>query len=172
MRLLAMAGLAALLAAAPAQAQDALARFGWFGFLSGACWIGEYPDGKTRHKQCFRSQYGSQFIRGTVELSTLREGGAFQVALESDSVYSWNAAAKRVDYTLWSSDGTQRVLQAAYEGEDLVFPVPSRTDPAKVASRSVWRRINLNTLEVRRQRPAGNGWENELVLTYIRDPKR
>jgi hypothetical protein len=49
-----------------------------------------------------------------------------------------------------------------------VFPVPSRADPATVAYRTVWRRLDADSFEVRRERPKGDAWATELTVVYRR----
>lgn len=154
-------------ACALAHAQELPGGFGWFGSLAGSCWSGRFPDGKTTHRQCYSTQFG-RFLRGTAALSTEKEGRP-QVAFEGDSVFAWNDERKAIDYYVWGSDGSHRQLEAKYEGDELMFPVPARADPGKVAFRSAWRRIDGDTFEVRRQRPADGGWNTELTVVYRRD---
>jgi hypothetical protein len=154
--------------AASLSAQELPAGFGWFGTMVGSCWIGQFPDGRTEHTQCYSGQFG-KFMRGTASLSSAKET-ARQVLFEGDSLFAWDDASKRIVYYIWGSDGTHRQLQAQYIGEELHFPVPSRTDPTQVSYRSVWRRIDASSFEVRRERPRGEQWATELIVTYRKAP--
>ncbi len=152
--------------AAPAFSQS-LQAFRWFADLAGSCWTGPFPDGKTRHKQCYSVQYG-KFLRGTASLIVEQEG-ASRAQFEGDSVFAWDTASGQITYYIWGSDGSHRQLAAQFVGDELVFPVPSRKAPSEIAYRSVWRRISADVFEVRRERPAGGAWSTELTVVYKRE---
>jgi hypothetical protein len=160
--LLFVAGLTLSLSVAAATAP--LVKFGWFADVVDACWVGTFPDGKTRHSHCYTSQF-DQFIRGTATLSGEHDG---QVAdrFHGDSLFAWNDKKKRIEYYIWGSDGSYSRHYAYYSGDELVFPVEDRNDPAKVAFRSVWRRVDPSSIEVRREVPEGEGWKTELTVLY------
>jgi hypothetical protein len=160
---LVIAGLAASLVAA---ADPPLARFGWFAEVVGYCWTGTFPDGKTQHSHCYTSQF-DQFIRGTATLSGEHDGRR-EAEFHGDSMFAWNEQDKRIEYYIWGSDGSHGKLDAYYAGDELVFPVQSRKDPTKLAFRSVWRRIDESSIEVRREVPDGEGWKTELTILYRR----
>lgn len=145
-------------------AQELPAGFGWFASMAGSCWVGQFPDGRTEHTQCYTSQFG-KFVRGTASLAAVKEGTR-QHAFEGDSVFAWDGPSGKIVYYIWGSDGSHRQLHAQFVGEELHFPVPSRTEPARVSYRSAWRRIDENTFEVRRERPQGDQWSNELTVIY------
>lgn len=140
--------------------------FGWFGTLPGSCWTGRLPDGTTQHTHCYSTQF-DKYVRGTARLESEKEGPRFTI-FEGDSVYSWDAASNRMGYVVWGTDGSLRLFHAHYEGEELMFPVPSRADPAKIAVRSAWRRIDADTIVVRRERPQGDKWTTEFSVVYRR----
>ena len=154
-------------AAAPASAQRLPDGFGWFATLSGYCWLGKFPDGKTSHRQCYTTQF-DHFLRGTANL-IVQQDGQQTVSFSGDSVFAWNDERDVIDYYAWGSDGSHRQLESRYEGAELHFPVPSRSDPSTIAVRSVWRRLDSNSFEVRRERLVGSEWKTELVVTYHRD---
>jgi hypothetical protein len=147
-------------------AQELPTGFGWFGAMAGSCWVGRFPDGRTEHTQCYTSQFG-KFLRGTASLASVKEG-ARHITFHGDSVFGWDEASKRIVYYIWASDGSHRQLHASYSGDELHFPVTSRTEPSEVLYRSVWRRVDADTLEVRRERPKGDQWSTELTVTYRR----
>ena len=49
--------------AAPRFAQELPPGFGWFRSVADSCWVGQFPDGRTEHTQCYTSQFG-KFLRG------------------------------------------------------------------------------------------------------------
>ena len=155
-------------ASSVAPAADApLASFGWFAEVVGSCWFGRFPDGKTQHSHCYTSQF-DRFIRGTATLSGEHDGHPRQ--FHGDSVFAWNDNDKRIEYYIWGSDGSHNRLHAYYSGEELVFPVESRKDPSQLSYRSIWRRIDDSSIEVRREVPDGEGWKTELTIRYERRP--
>jgi hypothetical protein len=158
--------LSVFLLAMAASAQDGLQSFDWFGSLSGSCWVGVFPDGVTEHTQCYSSQFDA-FLRGTAALAETKDGKR-QVLFEGDSVFAWDKASARIVYFIWGSDGSYRQMEAQLVGDELHFPVPSRDDAARILYRSVWKRIDADTFEVRRERPQDNGWTTELTVVYAR----
>jgi hypothetical protein len=149
-----------------AHAADAVPGFGWFADMAGSCWVGTFPDGKTEHRQCYTTQFG-RFLRGTAELR-VRENDKLQLVFEGDSLFTWDEGRRKIVYYIWGSDGSHRQLEAGFLGDELAFPVPDRNDATKVAYRSVWRRTDTDTFEVRRERPSGDGWTTELTVIYRR----
>jgi hypothetical protein len=147
-------------------AQETPQRFNWFGALSGSCWVGVFADGVTEHTQCYTTQFGA-FMRGTASLAE-RKDGKREVRFEGDSVFAWDESSRRIAYFIWGSDGSYRELEAEFVGAEIHFPVPSRDDPARILYRSVWRRIDTDTFEVRRERPGDDGWTTELTVVYRR----
>jgi hypothetical protein len=85
--------------AASLSAQELPAGFRWFGTMVGSCWIGQFPDGRTEHTQCYSGQFG-KFMRGTASLSSAKET-ARQVLFEGDSLFAWDDASKRIVYYIW-----------------------------------------------------------------------
>jgi hypothetical protein len=156
-----------LACAAARAAEPAPKAFGWFADFAETCWVGDFPDGKTRHKHCYTSQFG-KLMRGTAVLS-VQSDGKWEERFYGDSVYAWKEKDARIDYVIWGSDGSLARLEAFYEGESLVFPVRSSKDPSTIAYRSVWRRQDDGSLEVARERPADAGWRREFAVKYRRE---
>jgi hypothetical protein len=147
-----------------AAAAPPLSKFGWFADMVGSCWVGTFPDGKTRHSHCYTTQF-DRFIRGT---ATLAVDGTDKFA--GDSVFAWDEKEQRIVYYIWASDGSHRSHEARYAGDELAFPIYSQKDPGKVLYRSVWRRIGADSFQVRREVPEGSGWKTELTVVYRRRP--
>ena len=151
-----------------AQAQDGLTRFGWFASLIGSCWFASFPDGKTRHTQCYTAQF-DQYMRGTATLAGEKDG-AHVTQFSGDSVYAWDEKSQRIVYYIWGSNGSHGRHVARYEGEDLVFPIEDRRKPGTISYRSLWHRVDADSFEVSRQVPEGAGWRTELKVSYRRSP--
>ena len=167
LRFAAIAPALALLMAGAGSAQSQTADFRWLAGLAGACWSGVFPDGKTRHTQCYRMQF-DRFLRGSASLS-IEQNGVSRLQFEGDSVFAADPANASIVYYIWGSDGSHRQLSAHFSGDEILFPVPSRKAPHEIAYRSVWRRVSDNAFEVRRERPAAGGWSVELTVMYRRD---
>lgn len=138
--------------------------FGWFASLVGSCWRAEFPDGKTRHSQCYTSQF-DRYLRGTAVLSS-EQDGVVSERFSGDSLFALDEASGRITYYIWGSNGSHGRHEAYYAGDELVFPVARKDDPAVTSYRSVWRRIDAETFEVRRETPDGDGWNTELTVVY------
>lgn len=136
-----VAAVAASLTVTQAHARP-LGKFGWFADMVGACWVGTYT-----------AQF-DQFIRGTAALAV--DG---MDKFSGDSVFAWDEKEKRIVFYIWGSDGSHSTHEARYIGEELPFPIRS-------AYRSVWRRIDAESLEVRREVPDGSGWKTQLTVVY------
>lgn len=158
--------MSALLLSAPVALAGPLDGFGWFASLVGSCWQGGFPDGKTRHAQCYTSQF-DRFLRGTAVLSTELDG-VVKEQFSGDSLFALEAASGRIVYYIWGSNGSHGRHEAYYASDELVFPVARKDDPAVTSYRSVWRRIDADTFEVRRETPDGDGWNTELIIVYRR----
>lgn len=163
-----LAAIAGLMIPLSVVAAEPSGRFGWFANVIGSCWIGTFPDGRTQHAHCYTSQF-DHFIRGTATLSTDRDG-TLTAQFHGDSVFAWNENQRRIEYYIWGSDGNHGRHEAYYADEELVFPIGGRQDPEKIVSRSVWRRVDDVTIEVRREVPDGTGWKRELTILYRRAP--
>jgi len=159
--------LASLAATISVAAESPLKKFGWFADFVDSCWVGDFPDGITRHRHCYTAQFG-KFIRGAAILSGEHDGRMVD-RFFGDSVFAWDDKQQRIVYYVWGSDGNLARHEAHYEAGALIFPVRSRNDPAAVAFRSVWRRLEDGSLEVIRERPGTNGWSRELTVKYRRE---
>jgi hypothetical protein len=143
--------------------QGALQSFDWFGDLAGSCWVYIRADGIGEHTMCFSAQFGT-FIRGTTALAELRDGKR-EVSLESDAVFRWDESSRRIVFSIWFSDGTYNEHEAEFVGEELHFPLFTRPDPV---FRSVWRRSDADTLEVRGESLREGAWTTERTAVYHR----
>lgn len=156
--------MSALLLSAPVALAGPLDGFGWFASLVGSCWVGKFPDGRTRHTQCYTSQF-DRYLRGTAVLST-EQGGVAKDQFSGDSLFALDESSGRIVYYIWGSNGSHGRHEAHYSGDELVFPIARKDDPAVTGYRSVWRRIDAETFEVRRETPDGDGWDTELTVVY------
>jgi hypothetical protein len=156
-------------AADPPKAQPpAPPDFGWLSDLVGSCWVAKLPDARL-HTQCYSRQFG-HFIRSAATLSQEIDG-TWRPIFAGDSVFAADAA-RHIVYFTWGSDGGYRQLTAHYEGDQIVFPVAARATPQRVANRTLWKRLDKDSFEVRREKAGDDGksWTEDLKITYRRAP--
>ena len=111
-------------------------------FLLGHCWRGRFKDGAL-DVHCFESVFGGRHVRDRHEV---KGPGA---PYSGESLYSWNADAKQVEYTYWnSSGGVSRGTMAAEPGGlnfgDQVYTGP---DGRKMTISTRWRKVGANAYE-------------------------
>lgn len=68
-------------------------------FLVGHCWSATFADGKQVDRHCFEPAFGGQFVRDRHQVT----GG--KDIYRGETLYSWNAAIRRVDFNYWNSLG-------------------------------------------------------------------
>jgi hypothetical protein len=111
-------------------------------FLLGHCWRGEFKDNAV-DVHCFESVFGGRHVRDRHEVQG--PGAPYS----GETLYSWNAEAKRVEYTYWnSSGGVSRGTMAAEPGA-LVFgdQVYTGPDGRKTTISTRWRRVGAEAYE-------------------------
>lgn len=165
-----VAGVLAVTAAVPVRAHgdhgDWLEHFGWLHELSGACWLGEHPDGRTRETQCFEAQF-DRFIRGTVRISRLL-AGQWESVFEGDSVFAWDRAGRRITYWHWNDNGGFGSAEARVEGRTIVFPAPGAKGKSAPETRAIWSRPDAESFRVTREEKQGEAWREVLTIVYRR----
>jgi uncharacterized protein YndB with AHSA1/START domain len=148
----------ALIALAAAQPPEVrLARpFEGMEFLIGHCWQASLPDGKT-DTHCFEPVYGGRFIRDRHEVT----GG-----YRGETLYSWDAANFRAEYTYWaSSGGVSRGTMRERDGL-LDFADVHRLGAREIRLQTTWKQIDPTSYEVRATTPANP--TGARVLRYTR----
>lgn len=140
--------------------------FGWLSDLVGSCWTAKLPDARL-HMQCYSRQFG-RFIRSAATLSQ-EVDGAWRPIFAGDAVFAAEAG-RHIVYFTWGSDGGHRQLDAHYEGDEIVFPVAARATPERVVSRTIWKRLDNDSFEARREKAGedGKSWTEEQKLVYRR----
>jgi hypothetical protein len=125
----------ALAAAQPEQApSDLFAPLAPLAFLVGHCWQAQLVGGRA-DTHCFESVYGGHFVRDRHRVT----GGPS--VYEGETVYAWNAAAARIEYTYWASDGgVSRGSLTAHDGLlDFGEDVNRRANGSEVRVATTWR---------------------------------
>ena len=126
-------------AAAPAPPGEPLAPLA---FLVGHCWRGEFSGG-AKDTHCFESVFDGRHVRDRHEVAGPGE------PYRGETLYSWNAAQGRVEYTYWNSlGGVSRGTMAAKAGI-LDFGDESYTGPngERMTMSTLWRRVGDDSYE-------------------------
>lgn len=110
-------------------------------FLLGHCWQGRFDDGKF-DTHCFEPVYSGRLIRDRHEVT----GG-----YAGETIYNWNAAENRAEYTYWNvsggvSRGTMRERGGVLDFGDEVY---TSRDGRETRIATTWRRVGDNAYEAR-----------------------
>jgi hypothetical protein len=110
-------------------------------YLVGHCWQGVL-DGAARDTHCFQPVFDGQHIRDRHEVT----GAAGRY--RGETLYSWNGAARRVEYSYWNSlGGIIHGTMVPAEGRlDFTAGVPG-ADGRTVDVFAVWRRVGDRSYE-------------------------
>jgi hypothetical protein len=111
-------------------------------FLLGHCWRGEFKNGSI-DVHCFESAYGGQHVRDRHEVTG--PGAPYR----GETLYSWDAAAKRVGYTYWNSSGGVSRGTMAAKGDSLDFgdQIYTGADGKKMKISTMWRKAGADSYE-------------------------
>ncbi|MGI9288227.1 MAG: hypothetical protein ACR2P1_22775 [Pseudomonadales bacterium] len=85
-------------------------------FLVGACWAGQFPDGKRTDVHCFESVFAGMHLRDRHVVS----GGS--ALYQGETIYSWNNNAKQIEYVYWNSYGGVSTGAATPGTGKIAFP--------------------------------------------------
>lgn len=155
----------------PGHDSKPLEHFLWLQQLTGSCWTGDHPDGRTRDTQCFEAQFG-RFIRSTTHLSELR-AGKWEPRFEGESVLAWDDAHARINYWFWTDTGAYGPAEAYFEGDKIHFPASRRPSANALEARSTWTRIDADSYRVSQQRrKGGEDWKEMFAVVYRRAPPK
>jgi hypothetical protein len=111
-------------------------------FLVGHCWSGRFRDGAV-DRHCFESVYGGRHVRDRHEV---KGPGA---PYSGETLYSWNAETKQVEYTYWNSEGgvSRGTMAPAPGGLDFGDQVHTGPDGRKTIISTQWRKAGADAYE-------------------------
>ncbi|HYD38136.1 MAG TPA: SRPBCC family protein [Allosphingosinicella sp.] len=111
-------------------------------FLVGHCWRGEFKDGSV-DTHCFEGVYGGRHVRDRHEVKGPK--GIYR----GETLYSWNGAARQVEYTYWNSSGgvSRGTMAAKAEGLDFGNETYTAPDGRKLSISTLWRRVGDGAYE-------------------------
>lgn len=106
-------------------------------FLVGACWAGQFPDGKQTDVHCFEPVYAGMHLRDRHVVS----GGS--ALYRGETIYSWNQDAKQIAYVYWNSYGGVSTGTATPDTGTMRFPDESYigSDGKTVIISSIWENV-------------------------------
>ena len=127
--------------AVPPPAINLTEPFAGMQFLLGHCWQGRFDDGKL-DTHCFEPVYSGRLIRDRHEVT----GG-----YAGETIYNWNAAENRAEYTYWNvSGGVSRGTMRERDGLlDFGDEVHTSRDGRETRIATTWRRVGDNAYEAR-----------------------
>lgn len=148
--------------------QTDLSVFGWFGELTGACWRAEFPDGQSRDRQCYTTQFG-KVIRVDQVVESLKQG-TVTGTLTASSIYAWDPRRGRLRHVFWADDGSLESSSGWIEGTSLILHLDHEVDTAgNVEVRTVLRRDGPDAFTASRERKQPDGWKSIFQIRYRRD---
>ena len=111
-------------------------------FLIGHCWRGEFKDGAV-DTHCFESVYGGRHVRDRHEVKG--PAGLYR----GETLYSWNGAAKQVEYTYWNSSGgvSRGTMAPRADGLDFGNETYTGPDGRKMTISTMWRKAGADAYE-------------------------
>jgi uncharacterized protein YndB with AHSA1/START domain len=111
-------------------------------FLLGHCWRGELRNGAV-DVHCFESVYGGRHVRDRHDVNGL--DGLYR----GETLYTWNGASKRVEYTYWNSSGgvSRGTMAAVPEGLDFGDQTYTGPDGSKMTISTKWRKVGADAYE-------------------------
>jgi hypothetical protein len=162
-RLMSWLAIGGLCLAARVDAQaSAEHRFAPLEFLVGSCWVGTFGDGKTTDTHCFEWKYGTHFIRDHHVVSSTP-------AYEGETMYSWDAAERRVVFRYWSNDGLVLDGSVSTNGEEIVFPGRyANADGSVTELMAVWTRLGRDAYRAVQSEKGAAGWKEVMRVEYRR----
>ena len=130
-------------------------------FLVGHCWSGEFKARGQVDTHCFEAVYDGKHIRDRHEVT----GG--KAVYRGETIFSWNAEAKKVEYTYWNSHGG--VSRGSMAQGDKILDFGDEThrlpDGRTMVIKTEWRLGGGTSYDVVSRQ---NGVTGERVVTYTR----
>jgi hypothetical protein len=162
---LALIMMALALPMAPAPAADTLAaELQPFAFLAGSCWRAAFPDGRMTDTHCFTPILDGHFLR---DRHTVNRTPAPYLG---ETIYRWDAAAGRIRYDYYASDGSHSAGTAQAAANGLTF-LDEQHDAAggnAMQIRSSWTREGADTYVALAETRSGETWRELFRLRFTR----
>ena len=152
--------------ATPATASAIEPHFKPLEYLVGHCWRARFKNGQ-QDVQCYRALYGGKLLQSTHVV----EGS--QPRYEGMSVFSWDAARKRVRYHYFTSTGA--VSEGWFEKKDDGYVIPERhvsPDGTVVELESLYKAEGKDGYRVITREKTKDGWVERRNMHYKQVERR
>lgn len=131
-------------------------------FLVGSCWTGTFPDGKATDTHCFESMYDGHFIR---DRHIVKGGKPYQ----GETIYGWDARAKKIVFTYWNSDGGISTGSAEPAAGEIVFPeTHALQGGGQMTIKTVWSKTGTDAYDVYAAQLKDGQWREMWRMTMRR----
>jgi hypothetical protein len=167
MRWLAGALLLGILNDIPLPAQGPPDSLAPLAFVVGSCWKGTFPDGRKTDTHCFEWMFDRKFIRDRHVV----EGGEGE-PYRGETIFGWDAAAKRPGYWYWSSEGFVLTGAVEYQEGRIVFPSRMTGPQGATELEAAWTRRGEDAYQVVQRRRTAKGWETLWTMELKRQGSR
>lgn len=156
---------AAALPMAPALAADTLAaELQPLAFLAGSCWRATMPGGQMTDTHCFTPILDGHFLRDRHIVNRM------PAPYLGETIYRWDAAAGRIHYDYYASDGSHSAGTAQAAANGLTF-LDEQHDAAggnAMQIRSTWTREGDDTYVALAETRSGDSWRELFRLRFTR----
>jgi hypothetical protein len=169
MRTIALAVALAATPIAPASAADTLApQFQPLAFLAGSCWRASFPSGQMTDTHCFSPILNGHFLRDR-HIVTRAPNPYF-----GETIYRWDAAAGRIRFDYYASDGSHGAGTAGVTPTGLAFTEDHQDSGSGTAMqiRSSWTREGDDAYVTLTETREGEGWRTLFRLRFTRIAER
>lgn len=130
-------------------------------FAVGSCWTGAFPDGKQTDEHCFEWVFDKAFVR---DRHVVRGGTPYQ----GETLYSWDASAKRLVFSYWNSAG--QVMPGTVEetpaGVVFLQRLAGGNGPEEI--RAVWTRTGADGYTVAVSQRSSGAWTPMWTMEFKR----
>lgn len=133
-------------------------------YLVGHCWRAKFKSGQ-QDVQCYKALYGGKLVQATHVV----EGS--QPRYEGVSIFSWDAANKRLRFHYFTSTGAVSEGHFANAAEGIVIPERHVGDDGKVTQLETrYLRDGDDAYRVVTREKTYAGWVERMDLQYRREP--
>lgn len=155
----------ALLPPSPAPAADTLAaQLQPFAFLAGSCWRATLPGGQMTDTHCFSPILDGHFLRDRHIVSHVPD------PYLGETIYRWDAAAGRIRYDYYASDGSHSagIAEGAPNGLTFLDEQHGAAGGNPMQIRSTWTREGADSYVALAETRTGDGWRELFRLRFTR----
>jgi hypothetical protein len=136
-------------------------------FVVGSCWKGTFPDGRKTDEHCYEWMFDQKFIRDRHVVE-----GNGEPPYRGETIFAWDAAAKRTGYWYWSSEGFLLTGAVEFREDRIVFPGHLTGPQGEVELEAIWTRRGADAYHVVQRQRTAKGWSELWTMDLTREAKR